>query len=161
MKDTFYDLQANSIDGEEIDFERYRGSVVLVVNVASACGYTPQYEGLQSLYDAYHAKGFEILGFPCNQFGAQEPGDEESIKKGCMIDFGVTFPMFSKIDVNGPDAHPAYVWLRDQFPGEGEKPIEWNFTKFLIDRNGSPVKRYDPADTPESIEKTIVSLLEG
>lgn len=160
MKDTFYDLSAKAIDGEESSFEEYRGKAVLVVNTASKCGFTPQFEGLQKLYDTFRERGFEILGFPCNQFANQEPGDAESIKHGCMLDYGVTFPMFAKVDVNGENAHPVFRWLRERFGGFGKKRVKWNFTKFLIDREGKPVKRYAPTVRPEAIEKTIAELLD-
>ncbi len=157
---TVYDYKAKAIDGREQSLEEYKGKVLLVVNVASRCGFTPQYKGLENLYRKFKDRGFEVLGFPCNQFGAQEPGNEEEIKSFCDLNFGVTFLLFSKIDVNGDNAHPLYKFLADSQPGIlGTKAIKWNFTKFLIDRDGNPVKRFAPADKPESLEKDIEGLL--
>ncbi|MBF0302583.1 MAG: glutathione peroxidase [Desulfamplus sp.] len=155
----FYKFKANTLGNKEISMESYKGRVVLVVNTASKCGLTPQYKGLQALYDKYKDKGFEILGFPCNQFANQEPGDDESIKQTCYINYGVTFPMFAKIDVNGENAHPLFKYLKQALPGLLIPQIKWNFTKFLIDSNGNPVKRFAPKDTPSSIEKDIDILL--
>ncbi|MBF0209385.1 MAG: glutathione peroxidase [Desulfamplus sp.] len=155
----FYTFKAKSLTDKEISMESYKGKVVLVVNTASKCGLTPQYKGLQTLYDKYKDKGFEILGFPCNQFANQEPGDQESIKQTCYINYGVTFPMFAKIDVNGQNAHPIFKYLKQALPGVLVPHIKWNFTKFLIDANGNPVKRFAPKDIPESIEKYIVKFL--
>lgn len=156
----FYKFKARSIDGKEVAMDQFAGKVVLVVNVASKCGFTPQYEGLQKLYDDYRDAGLEILGFPCNQFGGQEPGTEEGIVQGCMTIYSVTFPMFSKVNVNGKDAHPLFEYLKNALPGFLGGRIKWNFTKFLIDRNGVPVKRFAPKDTPEAIEAHIRALLE-
>ncbi len=155
-----YDFSAKSIDGKEKPLSDYRGKALLIVNVASRCGYTPQYEGLQKLYDHYQGRGLEILGFPCNQFGAQEPGTESEIKSFCEMNFGVKFPLFAKIDVNGEKAHSLYQYLTKDLPGIlGTEAIKWNFTKFLVDREGNPVKRYGSADKPEALEKDIEKLL--
>jgi glutathione peroxidase len=139
--------------------DTYSGKVVLVVNTASQCGLTPQYEGLEILYRKYNEKGLVILGFPCNQFGNQEPGTEKEISEVCLINYGVSFPMFSKIDVNGDDAHPVYKYLKDKLPGSLGKRIKWNFTKFLINRDGIPVKRFASTTIPEKLEKDIEKLL--
>jgi glutathione peroxidase len=147
-------------DGSEATLSDYQGKVLLVVNTASACGFTPQYEGLTALRTRLFERGFEVLAFPCNQFGAQEPGTDQEIQGFCSLNFKVNFPVFSKIDVNGEGAHPLYQWLKKEAPGIlGTEAIKWNFTKFLIDRNGRVVKRYAPQDKPESIEKDILSLL--
>jgi glutathione peroxidase len=157
---TVYDFQAKSIDGREISFAEYRGKVLLIVNVASECGFTPQYGGLEKLHDKYQSQGLVILGFPCNQFGAQEPGNDQDIKYFCETSFGVKFPLFSKIDVNGQNAHPLYQFLVNAKPGIlGTEAIKWNFTKFLIDRKGNVVKRFAPGDKPEAMEGEIQSLL--
>ncbi len=138
----------------------FRGQVLLVVNTASQCGYTPQYQGLQALYEKFHPQGLSILGFPCNQFGAQEPGDEAAIGAFCEKNFGVNFPMFAKIDVNGPNAHPLYDFLKREKPGLFlTEAIKWNFTKFLVDRDGQVVGRYAPGVKPEDLEKPITKLL--
>jgi len=155
-----HEFRAKSIDGAEVSLSDYRGKVLLIVNVASACGFTPQYEGLEELHEKYKDRGFAVLGFPCNQFGKQEPGAEAEIKTFCQTRFGVTFPLFSKIDVNGANAHPLYKFLAQTKPGFlGSKRIKWNFTKFLIDREGRPVKRYAPQDKPKSIEGDIQNAL--
>jgi glutathione peroxidase len=157
---TIYDFKATSLDGREIDLADFKGKTVLVVNTASKCGFTPQYEGLEKLYEENKDKGLVILGFPCNQFGAQEPGGAEEIGAFCMKNYGVSFPMFEKIDVNGADAHPLYNWLKDEAPGLlGTKNIKWNFTKFLIDKDGNPVERYGSTTKPEDIEADIRKLL--
>jgi glutathione peroxidase len=154
-----YDYSALTIDGIDTPLSRYRGHASLIVNVASKCGFTPQYAGLEALYRKYHQKGFEVLGFPCDQFGHQEPGDEAEIKNFCSLNFGVSFPMFAKIKVNGPDTHPLYAYLKESLPGVlGIEAIKWNFTKFLVDRDGVPIKRFSPADKPESIEPELSSL---
>src|SRR5690606_19559 len=140
---------------KEISMDSYKGSVVLVVNTASNCGFTPQFEGLETLYSTYKDKGFVILGFPCNQFANQEPGDEKSIAEGCVLNYGVTFPMFAKIDVNGEFEHPLYSFMKQSFPGK----ISWNFTKFLIDSHGTVVYRFPPKTKPEEIEVYIQNLL--
>jgi len=159
MEDNFYKFTATSLQGKEIGMDSYKGKVVLVVNTASKCGLTPQYEGLEKLFEAYNDKGLVILGFPCNQFGNQEPGTEKEISEGCLVNYGVSFPMFSKIEVNGKDAHPIYKYLKDKLPGFPFKKIKWNFTKFLIDRNGIPVKRFAPTTVPEKLVKDIEKLL--
>jgi glutathione peroxidase len=155
MEDNFYQFTARSLQGKEISMETYKGKVVLVVNTASKCGLTPQYEGLENLYEKYKDQGLVILGFPCNQFGKQEPGTEKEISEGCLINYGVSFPMFSKIEVNGENAHPIYKYLKNRLPGVFGKNIKWNFAKFLIDRNGKPVKRFSPTTIPEKLVKDI------
>ncbi len=157
---TFYDHKAVTLQGKELSMEQYRGKVVLVANTASQCGFTPQYEGLQRLYETYRDRGLEVLGFPCNQFGHQEPGTDEEIGEFCRINYGVTFQMFSKIDVNGDDAHPLFVYLKDELPGKLGKNIKWNFTKFLLDRSGRPFKRYGSSTKPEKLVPDIEALLE-
>lgn len=158
MEDNFYSFSAISLSGKEISMQKYKGKVVLVVNTASKCGFTPQYEGLEKLYEKYKAKGLEILGFPCNQFGNQEPGDKEEIES-CLLNYGVAFQMFDKIEVNGNDAHPLFKYLKKELPGTLGRRIKWNFTKFLIDKNGNPVKRFASVTTPEKIEQDILALL--
>jgi len=155
-----HDIVARRLNGEERDLSEFRGQVLLIVNVASRCGFTPQYAGLEALYRKLHAQGFAVLGFPCNQFGSQEPGSEAEIGSFCDSSYGVTFPMFAKIDVNGAAAHPLYQHLKSAKPGVlGTEAIKWNFTKFLVDRQGQVVKRYAPNDKPEDIEADIVALL--
>ena len=155
-----YDFDATALDGKGVDLDDYRGKVVLVVNVASKCGFTPQYEGLEELYRQHKDKGFEILGFPCNQFGAQEPGDAAEIANFCSTTYDVTFPMFAKIDVNGDDAHPLYKWMKGQKKGlAGTRNIKWNFTKFLIDRDGNVIERFGPQDKPEAIAKHVAAII--
>jgi glutathione peroxidase len=155
-----YDFSAKGIDGAERPLQNYKGEVLLVVNVASKCGFTPQYTGLEELYKKYHARGFEVLGFPCNQFGSQEPGNEAEIQSFCTLDYGVTFPMFAKVDVNGANAHPLYKYLKGEKPGIlGTEGIKWNFTKFLVDRKGEVVKRFAPTDKPEDLGKDIEAQL--
>ncbi|WP_323072249.1 glutathione peroxidase [Mycetohabitans endofungorum] len=155
-----YSFSARSLQGDDISLERYRGKVLLIVNTASECGFTPQYAGLQALYERYAARGLEILGFPCNQFGKQEPGDAQQIGAFCEKNYRVKFPMFDKIDVNGAHAHPLYRYLTEEAPGVlGTEAIKWNFTKFLIDREGRPVKRYAPVTKPDAIEPDIEKLL--
>ena len=157
---TAYDFTARDIDGVEQPLAAYRGKPLLVVNVASKCGFTPQYAGLQALYARLHGQGLEVLGFPCDQFGHQEPGDESEIKTFCSTRYDVTFPMFAKIEVNGANAHPLYQWLKGEKAGIlGTEAIKWNFTKFLVDRTGRVVRRYAPTDTPEKIEKDIAAVL--
>lgn len=157
---TLYDIEATTIDGATRSLRDYAGKALLVVNVASRCGFTPQYKGLEALYRKFADRGFVILGFPCNQFGAQEPGSESEIAAFCSTNYDVTFPMFAKIDVNGEKAHPLYRLLKHAAPGLlGSEAIKWNFTKFLIDRNGAVVKRYAPTDTPQAIENDIEALL--
>jgi len=156
----FYQFKAKSLQGKEISMKQYAGKVVLVVNTASKCGFTPQYEGLEKLYSQYKDKGLVILGFPCNQFGNQEPGSAEEIAKFCTLNYSVNFPMFSKIDVNGEKADPLYKYLKEELPGTLGNEIKWNFTKFLLDRNGKPVKRYGSVVKPEEIKADILKLLE-
>jgi glutathione peroxidase len=155
-----YDFAARTIDGKEQKLDAYRGQVMLIVNVASQCGFTPQYEGLQQLSRRYADRGLQVLGFPCDQFGHQEPGDEAQIRGFCTGRFGVTFPMFAKVEVNGAGAHPLYRHLKKEAPGLlGTEAIKWNFTKFLVDRDGKVVARYAPNDEPESIAGDIEKLL--
>ncbi len=153
---TVYDFSARDIDGNEQSLSAWRGKTMLIVNVASKCGFTPQYKGLEELWSDRRDKGLVVLGFPCDQFGHQEPGDEAEIKNFCATTYDVTFPMFSKIEVNGDNAHPLYQWLKKQAKGLlGSEAIKWNFTKFLIDSEGNVVKRYAPTDTPQKIEKDL------
>ena len=159
METSFYDFKAKSLGGKEISMEKYKGKTVLVVNTASKCGFTPQFGGLEELYKKYNDKGLVILGFPCNQFANQEPGDEKSIAEGCLLNYGVTFPMFSKIDVNGTDAHPLYKYLKSALPGFLSKRIKWNFTKFLIDSEGKPVKRFAPSTEPDKIDTYLQKII--
>lgn len=154
----FYNFRAKTLLGKEIGMDSFKGKTVLVVNTASRCGLTPQFEGLEKLYQNFRDKDFVILGFPCNQFANQEPGDEQSIQ-GCALNYGVTFPMFSKIEVNGDNAHPLFKFLKKQLPGFPGSKIKWNFTKFLIDGNGKPVKRFSPFTRPEKIEKYLKNVL--
>ena len=155
-----YDFSATSLAGEDIPLQRYQGQVLLIVNTASACGFTPQYKGLEALHRKMHARGLEVLGFPCNQFGAQEPGSEEEIESFCEVNYGVTFPLFAKIDVNGKNAAPLYEYLKTAKPGLlGSEAIKWNFTKFLVDRKGEVVERYAPKVEPEAITADIEKLL--
>jgi glutathione peroxidase len=154
-----YDFSAQSLSGEEVALKRFEGQVLLIVNTASACGFTPQYRGLQELHKTYADRGFAVLGFPCNQFGAQEPGDASQITQFCETQFAVTFPMFAKIDVNGSNAHPLYRYLTHEKFGLLGPSIKWNFTKFLIDRTGRVAGRYAPTVRPESLTKEIEALL--
>jgi glutathione peroxidase len=155
-----YDFSVTSIDGSEQTLAAYRDQVLLIVNVASKCGFTPQYTGLEALHRKLHGRGFSVLGFPCNQFGQQEPGNEDEIKSFCSLTYDVTFPMFAKVDVNGPGAHPLFQYLKQQQPGLlGSQGIKWNFTKFLVDQHGAVRKRYGSVDKPESIEPEIEALL--
>jgi glutathione peroxidase len=155
-----YDFSVRSIDGDSRSLSLYRGKVLLIVNVASKCGFTPQYTGLEALYRKFSGRGFEVLGFPCDQFGHQEPGDEAEIKKFCSLTYDVTFPMFAKIKVNGGDADPLYRYLKEARPGLlGLEAIKWNFTKFLVGKNGEPIKRYAPADKPESLAADVEAAL--
>ena len=159
MEDNFYQFTARSLQGKDIPMETYRGKVILVVNTASKCGLTPQYQGLEKLYGDYRERGLVVLGFPCNQFGNQEPGDEKEIAEGCLINYGVSFQMFSKIEVNGDNAHPIFKYLKDKLPGRFGKLIKWNFAKFLIDRTGEPVKRFPPTTVPAKLVADIEKLL--
>ncbi|HVE06528.1 MAG TPA: glutathione peroxidase [Paraburkholderia sp.] len=157
---SIYSFSARALNGETISLERYRGRPMLIVNTASECGFTPQYAGLQQLYEQYAARGLEVLGFPCNQFGKQEPGSAEQIGSFCEKNYGVSFQMFDKIDVNGANAHPLYKFLTEAAPGLlGFEKIKWNFTKFLVDREGNVLKRYAPTTKPDAIEEDIVPLL--
>ncbi len=155
-----YQFEAELLDGKNKSFADYEGEVLLIVNTASQCGFTPQFAGLEALYTRYKDRGFEILGFPCNQFGAQEPGTADEIGSFCQKNYGVTFPMFAKVEVNGDDAHPLFQHLKKEARGLlGSEGIKWNFTKFLVDRDGSVVKRFAPAATPESLAAEIEALL--
>ncbi|WP_284455351.1 glutathione peroxidase [Alloalcanivorax xenomutans] len=157
-----YDYNAATLDGEERSLADFKGKVLLIVNTASKCGFTPQYKGLQALYQRYKDRGLVVLGFPCNQFGHQEPGDEVEIGAFCEKNYGVDFPMFAKIDVNGSDAHPLYRYLKSEAPGLlGSEGIKWNFTKFLVDQSGRVVRRYAPKDKPEALAADIEKQLTG
>ena len=160
MTSSLYDFEALSIDGQSVPLAQYRGHPLLIVNTASACGFTPQFGGLERLHQTYGARGLVVLGFPCNQFGSQDPGSNDEIATFCQRNFGVTFPMMSKIDVNGADAHPLYQWLAAEAPGLlGSKAIKWNFTKFLVGKDGTVLKRYAPQDAPEKLAKDIEAAL--
>lgn len=160
MPVTIYDFSATAIDGTPVSLNTLKDKVLLIVNTASQCGFTPQYQGLQALYNNYASQGLTILGFPCNQFGQQEPGDSDQIQSFCEARFSVSFPLFQKIEVNGSNAHPLYQYLTKAAPGIfGTEAIKWNFTKFLVDRNGKVIKRYPPTTKPEDLEKDIQALL--
>ncbi len=160
MMANVYDFSAKTLKGEELPLDNFRGKVLLVVNTASKCGFTPQYKGLEALQENYAGRGFSVLGFPCNQFGSQEPGNADQIGQFCSVNYGVTFPMFAKIDVNGSNAHPLYQYLKKAQPGiMGLQGIKWNFTKFLVDGNGSAVARYSPGTAPDSIAVDIEKQL--
>ncbi len=160
MSESIEQFTVKRLNGEEVSLSSYRGQVLLIVNTASQCGFTPQYAGLENLYRQFKDRGLVVLGFPCNQFGGQEPGDETAIGQFCEMNFGVSFPMFAKVEVNGDNAHPLYIWLKNQAPGVlGTEAIKWNFTKFLVDRNGKVVERFAPATTPESIQSAVEALL--
>ena len=155
-----YDYSAKTLDGQDVSLADYRGQVLLIVNTASKCGFTPQYEGLEALYKAYKARGFTVLAFPCNQFGAQEPGNAEEIANFCSLTYDVTFPVMSKIDVNGADAHPLYRFLKKEQKGLlGTEAIKWNFTKFLIGKDGQVVERFAPTVKPEDLKVAVEALL--
>jgi len=155
-----YDFEAQSIDGQPVALEQYRGKPLLIVNTASACGFTPQFGGLEKLHQTYGARGLVVLGFPCNQFGSQDPGSNEEIGAFCQKNFGVSFPMMGKVNVNGAEAHPLYQWLSAEAPGLlGSKAIKWNFTKFLVGKDGRVLKRYAPQDAPEKLSKDIEAAL--
>ena len=157
---SIYKYTAATLAGEDVSLETWRGRVLLVVNTASACGFTPQYAGLEALYRKYEPQGLTVLGFPCNQFGAQEPGNEIQIGAFCEKNYGVTFPLFAKVDVKGANAHPLFLYLTQAKPGLlGTEAIKWNFTKFLIDRNGNPIARYAPQTKPEDLEEPIKELI--
>jgi len=154
-----YDFTATSLAGEDVALKQYEGQVLLIVNTASACGFTPQYKGLEALQRSFGPRGFSVLGFPCNQFGAQEPGDAAQIEQFCSRNYGVSFPMFAKVDVNGGGAHPLYQYLKGEKSGLLGSSIKWNFTKFLIDRSGNVVARHAPTTSPEALTKEIEALL--
>jgi glutathione peroxidase len=157
---TLYDFETKQIDGPSVPLKNFEGKVLLIVNTASACGFTPQFGGLEALHQAYGAKGLVVLGFPCNQFGAQDPGSNDEIAQFCQRNYGVSFPMMAKIEVNGTGADPLYQWLRTEAPGLlGSKAIKWNFTKFLVGRNGEVIKRYAPQEAPAGLAKDIESAL--
>ena len=157
---TAYDFSARTIDGDEQPLDAYRGKAMLIVNVASKCGFTPQYTGLEAMYRKHKDEGLEVLGFPCDQFGHQEPGNEDKIKNFCSLTYDVSFPLFAKVDVNGEAAHPLWKWLKQEKSGLlGLDGIKWNFTKFLVGRDGKVIKRYAPTDTPEKIEKDLAGVL--
>jgi len=157
---SIHDISATRLDGSSASLAEYRGKVLLIVNVASRCGFTPQYAGLEALYRKYRDRGFEVLGFPCNQFGAQEPGSEAEIGAFCSSTYDVTFPLFAKVDVNGADAHPLFQHLKNAKPGIlGTEAIKWNFTKFLVDRQGEVLERYAPKDTPESLDSAVAAAM--
>ena len=160
MSPSIYDFSATAIDGQDVPLDRYRGQVLLIVNTASACGFTPQLGGLEELHRTYGARGLVVLGFPCNQFGGQDPGSNDDIAAFCQRNYGVSFPMMGKIDVNGADAHPLYRWLTAEAPGLlGSKVIKWNFTKFLIGRDGRVIRRYAPQDAPQKLARDIEAAL--
>jgi len=155
----FYQITVTSIQGKEMNLESYKGKVILIVNTASKCGFTPQYKGLEEIYSKYKDREFVILGFPCNQFFGQEPGTAEEIQQFCTLKYGVTFPMFQKIEVNGENTHPLYKFLKEQLPLDGKNDIRWNFEKFLIDKSGKPIKRFSPKTKPEDLVTDIELLL--
>ena len=159
MTNNFYEFEAKSLQGKTIKMSDFKDKTVLVVNTASKCGLTPQYEGLEALYQKYKDKGLVILGFPCNQFANQEPGDAKSISEGCLINYGVSFPMFAKVDVNGEQAHPLFKFLKSELSGLLGSKIKWNFTKFVIDANGQPIKRFAPITKPEKIDTYLSKIL--
>ena len=157
---TVYDFEARRMDGSAVPLSQYQGKALLIVNTASACGFTPQFGGLEALHESYGKKGLVVLGFPCNQFGAQDPGSNEEIAQFCQLNYGVSFPMMAKIDVNGPKAEPLYQWLTAEAPGLlGSKAIKWNFTKFLVGKDGQVIKRYAPNDKPQDMAKDIEAAL--
>ena len=157
---SIYDFQAETLDGKPASLADWRGQALLIVNTASKCGFTPQYAGLEQLYRTYKERGFSVIGFPCNQFGAQEPGNADEIASFCSLTYNVDFPMMAKVDVNGPTAHPLFAYLKHAKKGLlGSEAIKWNFTKFLIDRQGEPVRRFAPLDKPESLSSAIESVL--
>jgi glutathione peroxidase len=157
---TVYDFEAKQIDGKTVPLGKFQGKVMLIVNTASACGYTPQFGGLEELHESYGKKGLVVLGFPCNQFGAQDPGSNDEIASFCQLNYGVSFPMMAKIDVNGPAADPLYQWLTKEAPGIlGSTAIKWNFTKFLVGKDGAVIKRFAPADEPSALKKDIEKAL--
>lgn len=160
MSENIYQFSGVDMQGNQKSLSDYEGKVVLIVNTASKCGFTPQFKGLEKLYAKFKDKGLEVLGFPCNQFGKQDPGSNEQISEFCELNYGVTFPMFQKIDVNGDDAHPLFNYLKSEAPGVlGTTAIKWNFTKFLVGKDGQVIKRFAPKDTPEKIEAEVGKLL--
>ena len=160
MAENIYSFSGVTMQGKEVPLSGFQGKVMLVVNTASKCGFTPQFKGLEELHEKYKGKGLEILGFPCNQFGKQDPGSNDEINQFCELNYGVTFTMFQKVDVNGDNPHPLFKYLKKQAPGVlGTEAIKWNFTKFLVDQNGKVLERYAPTDTPEKIEKDVARLL--
>ena len=162
MAESIYQFTANRLDGSQVSLADYKGKALLIVNTASQCGFTPQYAGLEKLYETYNRQGLEILGFPCNQFGAQEPGSAGEIASFCDTRYHITFPMFAKVDVNGKNAHPLYRFLKSKAKGFlGTEAIKWNFTKFLVDKNGEVVARYAPTVSPESLEAEIKRLVDS
>ena len=162
MASSIYDFEAQQIGGKTVPLAQYRGKPLLIVNTASACGFTPQFAGLEDLHRHYGDLGLVVLGFPCNQFGAQDPGSNEEIASFCQVNYGVSFPMMTKVDVNGPEAHPLYRWLTAEAPGLlGSKAVKWNFTKFLVGKDGRVLKRYAPQDAPEKLAKDIEAALAG
>jgi len=159
---TAFDFTVTDIHGKSVDLAQYRGKVLLIVNTASKCGFTPQYKGLQALHERYKDKGLVVLGFPCNQFGHQEPAPNEQIEQFCEMNFGVSFPLFAKVDVNGSNAAPLYKYLKEEAPGIlGSEGIKWNFTKFLVGKDGKTIKRYAPTDKPEDLAKDVEAFLKG
>jgi glutathione peroxidase len=157
---TVYDFEARQINGQNVPLSEFTGKVMLIVNTASQCGFTPQFGGLEELHKKYADKGLAVLGFPCNQFGSQDPGNDSEISEFCQVNYGVSFPMMSKIDVNGPAAHPLYKWLSSEAPGLlGSKAIKWNFTKFLVGKDGQVIKRYAPTDKPADLVKDVEAAL--
>ena len=157
---TAYDFSAKTLDGADQALADYKGKAMLIVNTASKCGFTPQYTGLEKLFEKYQDRGLVVLGFPCDQFGNQEPGDAEEIRNFCSLNYDVKFPLYQKVEVNGDGAHPLWKWLKKEKPGLlGIEGVKWNFTKFLIDKQGKVVKRYAPTDTPEKIEKDLANVL--
>ena len=158
--DNIFAFNVTDINGQHVALESFRGNILLIVNTASRCGFTPQYEGLETLQQQFKAKGFTVLGFPCNQFGQQEPGNSQEIAQFCDLNYHISFPLFEKIDVNGPQSHPLYQYLKAQVPGLlGSRAIKWNFTKFLLDRDGKVIQRYSPFTTPAAISAEIEKLL--
>lgn len=159
MNTTFYEFEINKLNGQKADLHAYAGKTIVVVNTASKCGLTPQYEGLEALYEKYKNNGLVILGFPCNQFGSQEKGSADEIQEFCQVNYGVSFPMFEKIEVNGKNAHPIYKYLKSELSGVLGSRIKWNFTKFVIDKNGNPVKRFGPTTTPQNMESYLKKIM--
>jgi glutathione peroxidase len=157
---TAYDFEARQIDGQTVPLRQFQGQVLLIVNTASACGFTPQFKGLQELHQAYGSKGLAVLGFPCNQFGSQDPGSNDEIASFCQLNYGVSFPMMAKVEVNGADADPLFKWLTAEAPGLlGSKAIKWNFTKFLVGKDGRVIQRYAPQSAPDALKKDIEAAL--